>query len=137
MCRVLAYIGPEIPVENLLLNATGTGTGNGLANYMQGSSAADVLNGKGGRDWLVGGGGSDTFVFEKGNGLDFVEDFKSRMTGAAQPDLLKFVGYGSNPSITHEGDLWSIHHDGGVDQIRLINVTSLSASDYVGIVADS
>ena len=53
-------------VENLVLIASGSqaGTGNELANRLEGGAGANTLNGKGGHDWLKGGAGQDAFVFD-------------------------------------------------------------------------
>lgn len=52
-------------VENLDFTGTGafTGTGNALANVIQGGTGADVLTGRGGDDTLVGDLGTDVAVF--------------------------------------------------------------------------
>jgi Ca2+-binding RTX toxin-like protein len=70
-------------VEHLVLTGTGTlsGTGNGLANQITGTSGANTLNGGAGADTLTGGGGADVFVFLTVNdsraavGIDLVTDF--------------------------------------------------------------
>ncbi|WP_264045162.1 Calx-beta domain-containing protein [Methylobacterium flocculans] len=78
-------------VENLkLLGLNLTGTGNELANRIEGGRGNDTLNGKAGNDWLTGGTGTDTFVFERATGHDVITDFVT--TGAGQ-DLVKLVGF--------------------------------------------
>jgi len=94
-------------VENLkLLTAGTTGTGNGLANRITGSSGEDVLNGKGGNDWLFGGEGNDTFVFEKGSGTDTITDFHVTTSSGGEHDLLQLSGYGQGAYLTHSGDVY-------------------------------
>ena len=50
--------------------------GGGGADDLFGGDGKDTLYGGAGDDQLTGGGGNDTFVFEPGNGFDFVLDFK-------------------------------------------------------------
>ena len=100
----------------------------------QGTSGADVLSaGTAEIATLIGGGGNDSFVFTKGEtGAVTVEDFHRYTSATAEHDLLKFVGYGSGATLSHEsGDSWAISYAGGVDHIVLEGVTSLSQSDYV------
>jgi Ca2+-binding RTX toxin-like protein len=127
---VESYISYTLPdhVENLkLLNQGTTGTGNGLANRIIGSDGNDVLNGLGGNDYLFGGAGDDIFVFERGAGKDIVADFTSN---GEQADSLRFEGYGDGAYLSHVGDMWTIHYDGGQDNFRLAGVTSLAETDY-------
>ncbi len=59
-------------VENLTFGGTGafTGTGNDLANTINGGNGADVLTGLGGADIIFGNGGNDRFVETIGSGAD-------------------------------------------------------------------
>ncbi|WHZ29132.1 MAG: Alkaline phosphatase [Nitrospira sp.] len=72
-------------VENLTLTGIGAvnGTGNGLNNTLTGNSTNNVLSGAGGNDMfrgsmgndtLIGGSGNDTYLFDRGDGQDFVRD---------------------------------------------------------------
>lgn len=118
-------------VENLKLSTWSlTGTGNALANRITGNGGPETLNGKGGNDWLFGGAGNDTFVFEKNSGQDTIADFH-RNLGSGEHDLIRFTGYGPAATLSHEGDLWTVHHAGGEDHITLTGVTQLGAGDYV------
>ncbi|WP_443136606.1 calcium-binding protein, partial [Methylobacterium sp. Leaf399] len=53
-------------LENLTLTGTGSlsGTGNSLANVINGNAGANVLNGMGGVDTMSGGAGSDTYYVD-------------------------------------------------------------------------
>jgi Ca2+-binding RTX toxin-like protein len=119
-------------VENLVFTGYGwaQGTGNALANIITGNESRDTLNGRGGNDLLTGGAGDDTFVIAKGEGHDTVTDFQS--AGAAGRDTLKLEGFGSGVTLTHNGDVWSVHAaDGSVTEITLTDVTELTVLDYV------
>ena len=72
-------------VETLTLTGASAinGTGNGLNNTLTGNSANNVLSGAGGNDrlrgsmgndTLTGGSGNDTYLFDRGDGQDFVRD---------------------------------------------------------------
>ena len=56
-------------VENLRYNGVGafSGTGNGLANVIEGSSGADRLDGAAGNDQLIGGAGGDALIGGEGS----------------------------------------------------------------------
>ena len=105
-------------------------TGNAMANRITGHGGAETLNGKGGDDWLTGGGGNDVFVFEKGSGFDTITDFHAAGTGK-EHDTIRLVGFGSGATLTHEGDVWTVHHTGGTDSFRTLGVEALDASDVV------
>ncbi|ALN72223.1 family 16 glycosylhydrolase [Aureimonas sp. AU20] len=118
-------------VENLTAMSWNlTLTGNGLSNRITGHGGAEVLNGKGGDDWLTGGGGNDTFVFEKGSGFDTITDFHAAGTGT-EHDTIRLVGFGAGATLTHEGDVWTVHHSTGTDSFRTLGVESLDSSDVV------
>jgi Ca2+-binding RTX toxin-like protein len=72
-------------VENLTLtgvsavNGTGnslnnTLTGNGASNVLTGGGGNDMFRGNAGNDTLDGGNGNDTYLFDRGDGQDFVRD---------------------------------------------------------------
>ena len=60
-------------MEELYLNGSGKqdGTGNALANYIQGSEYDNTIDGQGGNDTLFGGGGEDTLI--GGDGDDYLD----------------------------------------------------------------
>ena len=123
---ISSYVLPD-NVENLVFFGSGwcNGTGNALANRLVGTDSPNVLNGKGGNDLLTGGGGNDTFVIAKGEGHDTITDFTHGQ------DVLKLQGFGAGSSLTHSGDVWTVHAaDGSVQDITLTGVTSLASSDY-------
>jgi Ca2+-binding RTX toxin-like protein len=88
------------------------GTGNALANLLQGNGAAnllaggsradtllgaadnDTLDGGSGDDSLVGGAGADHFVYVSatGSGTDVISDFNGFDGGLDEGDVLEFQG---------------------------------------------
>jgi Ca2+-binding RTX toxin-like protein len=113
-------------VERLSLIGTAdiNGTGNGLANVINGNSGdntldgrdgSDQLNGKGGNDRLIGGAGGDTF--DGGAGADI-------MTGGAGPDVFRFTVKPDGVVIDEITDFQS-----GVDRIFLSDTAFRALSD--------
>lgn len=86
------YVLPD-NVENLTMIAgyAQNGTGNALANRIEGTSAANRIDGGAGNDWLKGGGGADTFVIHSGNGSDTIADFRA---GPGTGNVVQLDGYG-------------------------------------------
>lgn len=64
---------------------------------LTGSSVRDTLVGGAGNDVIIGGSGSDTFVFELGDGFDFISD---QGTGTFDSDRILF-GVGITPEMVH------------------------------------
>jgi Ca2+-binding RTX toxin-like protein len=69
-------------VEQLILAAGAgaiNGTGNEIANIIQGNNASNTLKGNGGNDTLTGNGGGDRFIFERPDqeGTDTITDFNA------------------------------------------------------------
>ena len=64
---------------------------------MYGGEDNDILNGGEGDDLMDGGPGADTFVFEPGNGNDYIMDFTS---GLDKIDLSAFTADNGDPLIT-------------------------------------
>src|SRR6185369_9034393 len=80
-------------VENLALTGSGAinGTGNGLANLIDGNDSDNVLTGGAGRDTLLGHGGDDSIVYDA---ADFLID------GGAGVDTLVLAGSGATLNLT-------------------------------------
>ena len=108
-------------IENLTLTgvAAVSGTGNELANVIEGNAAANVLNGGAGNDVLVGGGGNDTLVGGSGsdffvfkvaanaiNNLDTVIDFQSGLD-KIQLSRSVFSALGTSSTALTQGQFWS------------------------------
>ncbi|MCU0839302.1 MAG: M10 family metallopeptidase C-terminal domain-containing protein, partial [Rhodospirillales bacterium] len=116
-------------VENLLLVGSGdiNGTGNELANRIDGNSGDNVLDGKAGNDVIVGGAGADTmtggagtdrFVYnalsDSGVGPDPLDQITDFTSGQDKIDLSAF-GLGSITVVgafTGSGDLEAVLENG-------------------------
>ena len=118
-------------VENLTLLMGGlAGVGNQMANRIVGSNGDDILDGVGGNDWISGGAGNDTFIYNPGSGSDTIADFHVLTSATAEHDKLILKGYDSGAYLTHVNDVWTVHHGGGVDTLRIAGVTSLTSAAY-------
>lgn len=75
-------------IERLLLTgAAETGTGNALANYIEGTDGANTINGAAGADTLVGRAGNDTYI------VDNVADVVSEEEGAGNDEVRASVSF--------------------------------------------
>ena len=93
------------------------GTG---ADQLDGGSGADALSGGGGADTLAGGigndylqgdNGADTYVFSKGDGRDWIDNYHSD-SGAASLDTVKFKDAAS-------ADVTALYQDGNSNNLVL------------------
>ncbi|WP_281422433.1 RTX toxin, partial [Rhizobium leguminosarum] len=94
-------------VENLTYIGTGsfTGTGNSLANTINGGAGADTLDGQAGADMLIGGAGNDTYIVDVSDvvteglneGTDQIRTALSSyaLTNIANVENLTFIGTGN------------------------------------------
>jgi Ca2+-binding RTX toxin-like protein len=90
-------------LERLVYVGTGNfqGTGNGLANYLQGGGGNDRLDGGLGADEMAGGGGDDEYIVDnandwisegEGRGNDIVKTGLAAYTLAANVERLAYTG---------------------------------------------
>ncbi|UOD30684.1 putative Ig domain-containing protein [Massilia violaceinigra] len=63
-------------LENLTLTGNGSidGSGNELANSITGNAQGNTLAGGGANDWLTGGAGNDVYLFNRGDGVDGIDN---------------------------------------------------------------
>ncbi|MFC5462307.1 peroxidase family protein [Massilia niabensis] len=99
-----AYVlGDEL--ENLTYTGTSgfAGTGNALANRIQGGSGSDTINGGAGLDLMIGGRGNDTYVVDEaldsvvevaGEGTDTIRTTLASFELGATLENLTFIGTG-------------------------------------------
>lgn len=115
----VSYRLPEF-VEDITLFGSGVidGTGNALANYMEGNGAANRLQGLAGNDTLVGLGGND--VLNGGDGND-------RLAGDAGADRL-LGGNGNDSLIWHSADRL-VDGGTGTDTLRAMGSLNLLRVD--------
>ncbi|NWL78540.1 heme peroxidase, partial [Pseudomonas taiwanensis] len=126
-------------VETLLSGGAGnfSGTGNALANTINGGAGNDTLNGGAGNDTLSGGAGNDTFVFGGNFGQDRVLSFDANPVGGQ--DLLNVASLGitaanfaANVVITDVGADTRVAI--GANSITLVGVTdatSVTSADFI------
>ena len=83
----------------------------------------------GGNDTLNGGAGADVFVFGPGDGANTIADFEDGV------DLIDVTGYGAYSSIVQmAGGAKIVFADGAYVTLTGIQVSSLSAADFLGLV---
>ena len=110
--------------------------GEGGDDDVYGGPGNDTLLGRAGTDTLFGGAGDDVFIFEPGEGVDVIRDFK---TGAGSEDVIDLSAFGADFDSFAEvfavarqnGPNTAIDFGGG-DLISLwnTNVSSLDADDF-------
>ena len=96
---------------------------------LYGGDGDDILIGGAGQDTLNGGAGADVFVFGPGDGANTIADFQDGV------DLIDVTGYGAYSSIVQmAGGAKIIFADGAYVTLTGIQVSSLSAADFLGLV---
>ena len=104
---------------------------------MYGGEDKDILNGGEGDDLMDGGPGADTFVFEPGNGNDYIMDFTS---GLDKIDLSAFTNEDgtalfSSASGGTDGDGNYVvdlsEHGGGTITVLGVGDSALGTSDFI------
>ena len=127
-CSASLIMGANLVGLTLLGTEDLSGTGNALANVIEGNKGANLIDGGAGADTLTGGAGNDTFVLKAGqaNG-DVIGDFTGN--GSAAGDSIKFDGFSSAAVLTNtSGNTWQIF-DGGRTETFTIN-GALATADY-------
>ncbi len=124
------------------------GTGNSGDNLIEGNNAGCTIDGKGGNDFLSGGTGNDTYLFNKGSGLDEIDDAGGTDKVLFGPDVYKsnvaffkdaagnlFVDYG----VTVYTDLFSADNwdsTGVLEKFQLNDGYKLSNIDVNKVIQD-
>lgn len=147
VCSSVTY-GLTANVEELSLLGSDNldGTGNNLANRIDGNAGNNRLVGRAGTDILHGGEGDDTYLFNLGDGDDIVRNdhlagvdrilFGADVgrTGIAlfrSGDQLE-IGYGAGDRVTL--DNFFRDQESQVDVVQLADDTLLTAVDIEGII---
>lgn len=96
-----------------------------------GGDGDDVLIGSYGQDTLTGGAGADRFVFSFGDGANTIADFQDGL------DRIDLSNYGQSYSsiVQLAAGAKVIFGDGGYVILTGVQVSSLSAADFVGLPA--
>ncbi len=127
-CSGSLIMGANLVGLTLLGTENLFGTGNALANVIEGNKGANLIDGGAGADTLTGGAGNDTFTLKAGqaNG-DVIGDFTGN--GSAAGDSIKFDGFSAAATLTNTaGNQWQIV-DGSSIETFTIN-GALNAADY-------
>ncbi|MEA1832114.1 family 16 glycosylhydrolase [Methylobacterium durans] len=147
----VSYILPD-HVDRLVLTGTGplSGTGNGLANEIQGNAGAntlsglggnDVLNGGGGNDLLLGGEGNDKLHGDAGNDVLIGGLGTDRLYGEAGADTFRFTALADSPYAARDTIVDFDAAEGDTIDLSAIDANSLVAGDqaftYIGAAAFS
>jgi Ca2+-binding RTX toxin-like protein len=112
-------LATRVNVENLILTGSGNiaGTGNALANYLEGNAGNNRLDGGAGNDTVVGGAGNDTLLGGLGNDVLFGGHGIDTFTGGAGRDHFYYESLadagdtitdfklGATGDVLHLGDL--------------------------------
>ena len=92
--------------------------GKGGDDTLVGEGGDDVLTGGTGNDLLIGGAGKDTYVFNRGDGIDAVDDRILGLDNTAETSVLRFgTGIGASDFKLRVGADDSMVFDLGDDQI--------------------
>jgi Ca2+-binding RTX toxin-like protein len=125
-------------VDRLYMSGSAiNGTGNGLANLIDGTAGHNVIKGGGGADVIIGGGGdddlygeagNDSFIFGLASGHDTIFDFEADPAGGQDKIDLQTRGihvgtFAADVSITASGIDTLIQFIGG-DSITIKGVDS-------------
>ena len=108
-------------------------TGNMLSNGLWGNEGNNLLTGGQGNDYLEGGLGNDTYIFNRGDGQDSIEDYDLAEGG----DVLQFgAGITENDVLAFQyGDNIFFKIKGSDDQIGFIDYYAAD-SDVDGVTYD-
>ena len=101
-------LATRVNVDNLILTGSGNiaGTGNALANYLEGNVGNNRLDGAAGNDIVVGGVGNDTVLGGLGNDILFGGKGADTLTGGAGRDLF-YYGALRTPGTSSRTSSWA------------------------------
>jgi Ca2+-binding RTX toxin-like protein len=117
-------------VENLLLQGQSNAlnaTGNALNNVLIGNENANTLFGAGGNDTLIGGKGNDLYKFDRGSGVDLIQE--NDATVGNKDSALFGVGIANDQLwFRHVGNNLEVSIIGTTDKLTVQNWYSGSAA---------
>src|SRR5882724_8707705 len=132
-CSASLIMGANLIGLTLLGTDDLSGTGNALANVIEGNKGANLIDGGAGADTLTGGAGNDTFILKAGqaNG-DLIGDFTGN--GSAAGDSIKFDGFSAAATLTNtSGNHWQIVDGSHVDTFMINGAVSTSDYSFVNV----
>ena len=125
----------ENHVEGLALDGTANldATGNALDNSLYGNQGANTLAGGAGNDFLMGGAGNDTYVFNRGDGQDSIDD----LDGLGATNTLRFgTGIADTDVVGYRvGDDMVLKLKGSSEQVAVIGYYGADTVDG-GVVSN-
>lgn len=99
------------------------------ADFLSGGSGRDRVDGGSGTDTLYGGSGTDRFVFQQGDGTDYLRDFQNGVDRIVVEDA---GGYGNLWFTSTLSGTW-IDYGNGAVLVQAISRAALDASDFLFI----
>jgi len=126
----LVDLGSGLSLNRDQISELVIGSGTDVGERLNGTSGDNTLIGRGGDDLLSGDDGSDSYIFERGDGQDVIDD-----NGNGDTDVIYLRGYELEDLIFerdagHETSL-VIRFVDSDDSISIVNMFSLSAADTI------
>ncbi|WP_167240169.1 putative Ig domain-containing protein [Massilia genomosp. 1] len=111
-------------------------TGNSANNGLFGNGAANVLTGAAGDDYLVGGAGNDVYAFDRGDGMDTIDntDVLSDSADPARKPAIDILRLGANIAerdiiAYRDEDILSLRIRGSSEQINFLDYFAANKVD--------
>jgi Ca2+-binding RTX toxin-like protein len=104
--------------------------GNSGNNTLKGLGGEDIIDGGAGNDLLVGGLGQDSFVYNKGYGVDTVQDFHHSEGDTAFVDYKGHMDISDLDMEQHKKDTWIVFGHGDTLILKNVHAADLVNADF-------